>query len=241
VSARPGLVADTIPFSWVDGPGNRFVAFLQGCNLDCLACHNPHTIPLRSRKARRVSAEELVDQVRPVAPYLSGVTVSGGEPTLQPEFVHAFFRAIADDPVTAPLSRFVDSNGMTTDPTWDLLLPVTDGVMLDLKALDADVHHQLTGQDNAEVLASIRRVAAAERLYEVRLLLVPGYNDDADTLRRTADWLLGVDPTVRVKAIGFRQHGVRAPARHWPVAGDGMRERYGDVLTTAGLRDVLVV
>jgi pyruvate-formate lyase-activating enzyme len=241
VNGLRGLVADTIPFSWVDGPGNRFVVFLQGCNLDCLACHNPHTIPLRSRRAGRMSADDVVDRVRPLAPYLSGVTVSGGEPTLQPEFVESLFAAVAADRATAPLSRFLDSNGVAPAATWDRLLPVTDGVMLDLKALDPAVHRRLTGHDNAAVLASIRRVAAAGRLYEVRLLLVPGYNDDDDTLRTTADWLLGVDPTVRVKAIAFRRHGVRAPARHWPVAADEVRERYGDLLTASGLRDVLVV
>ena len=241
MSGLPGLVADTIPFSWVDGPGNRFVVFLQGCNLDCLACHNPHTIPLTSRRARRMSADDVVDLVRPLSPYLSGVTVSGGEPTVQPAFVHALFTAIAADSATQPLSRFLDSNGMTPTQIWDELLPVTDGVMLDLKALDPAVHSRLTGHDNGPVLASIRRVAAAGLLHEVRLLLVPGQNDDDDTLRATADWLLGVDPTVRVKAIGFRQHGVRSPARHWPVAGDGMRERYGDLLTASGIREVLVV
>ena len=50
-----GLLADTVPFSWVDGPGNRFAVFLQGCNLDCLACHNPHTIPRRTPLARPVT------------------------------------------------------------------------------------------------------------------------------------------------------------------------------------------
>ena len=130
------LLADVVPFSWVDGPGNRFAVFLQGCNLDCLACHNPHTMPRRTPRARSVAVDELLDQVRPLAPYLSGVTVSGGEATLQAGFVAAWFDALRADPATARLTRFVDSNGCADDAVWDLLLPRTEGVMLDLKALD---------------------------------------------------------------------------------------------------------
>jgi pyruvate formate lyase activating enzyme len=113
--------------------------------------------------------------------------------------------------------------------------------MLDLKAIDPDVHRYLTGSDNAQVVDAIRQVAAAGKLYEVRLLLVPGVNDDQATLRRTVSWLLDVDPAMRVKVIGFRRHGVRAQARHWPEA-DGMRfQSYRRQLTDLGVRDLEVV
>ena len=124
---------------------------------------------------------------------------------------------------------------------WEQLLPVTDGVMLDLKALHPQVHRDLTGGDNAAVLDSVRLLAAAGRLYEVRLLLVPGRNDDAETLRATVDWLLAVDPDVRVKVIGFRSHGVRSPARGWPEPTEGQREAYRDLLTGLGVRRLEVV
>ena len=75
-----------------------------------------------------------------VAPFLSGVTVSGGEATLQAAFVRAFFERVGADPELGRLTRFVDSNGMAAAAVWDQLLPVTDGVMLDLKALDPHVH-----------------------------------------------------------------------------------------------------
>jgi pyruvate-formate lyase-activating enzyme len=221
------LLADTVPFSWVDGPGNRFAAFFQGCNLDCLVCHNPHTMPRETPLARRVTVQQLLEEVRRVAPFLSGVTVSGGEATLQAPFVAAWFAALRDDPDTARLTRFVDSNGCADDDTWDLLLPVTDGVMLDLKALDVATHRELTGLGNAQVLHSLDRLFAEHRLAEVRLLVVPGYNDSADVLRRTGDYLALHAPGIPVRVIGFRPHGVRAAARHIPAPTAEERAAYG--------------
>jgi pyruvate formate lyase activating enzyme len=241
VSPPPGLVADVIRFSWVDGPGNRFVVFLQGCNFNCLACHNPQTIPLHTPRARTVEVADLVAQVRAVAPFLSGVTVSGGEATLQAPFVQAFFAALAADPGLRHLTRFIDSNGAAEAGVWESLLPVTDGVMLDLKALDPAAHLELTGADNAPVLDAIRLTAAAGKLYETRLLLVPGVNDDPATLERTVGWLLDVDPSMRIKVIGFRRHGVRGAARIWPEANAARFALYSAQLTALGVRDLEVV
>ena len=92
---------------------------------------------------------------------------------------------------------------------WDDLEHVVDGVMVDLKCFDADIHRTLTGQPNDRVLASIRHLAGLGRLYEVRLLLVAGLNDDPALIRATGQWLARVDPAMRVKVIGFRQHGTR--------------------------------
>lgn len=226
-AAPTGLLADVVRFSWVDGPGNRYAVFLQGCNLDCLACHNPHTMPLRTPKARVVTVEEIVEDVARLAHFLSGVTVSGGEATLQAPFVAALFTALRDDPRTARLTRFVDSNGCATNAVWDLLLPVTDGVMLDLKSLDVTTHLELTGSTNDQVLASLDRLVREDRLAEVRLLVVPGHNDQEHLLRRTGLYLADHAPGVPVKVIGFRPHGVRAAARDIPAPTEEERAAYG--------------
>jgi pyruvate formate lyase activating enzyme len=241
MSPVPGLLADVAPFSWVDGPGNRFVLFLQGCNFNCTACHNPHTIPLSTGRARVVTVPEVLEQVRRFHAFLSGVTVSGGEASQQAEFVHELFTAIRADADLRHLTTYLDTNGAAPRETWDLLLPVTDGAMVDLKALDPDVHEVLTGARNDLTLASIRRLAAAGRLHEVRLLLVPGRNDSADQLAATARWLLDVDPDMRIKVISFSAHGVRGQARGWPEATERTREGWRSVMTRAGVRDLLVV
>jgi pyruvate-formate lyase-activating enzyme len=230
-----GLVAGTAPFSAVDGPGNRFVVFLQGCGWDCLACHNPATIPLQPKGSTPTTVGALVAEIAAAAPFLTGVTVTGGEPTLQAGFVEALFVALAADPATAQLSRFVDSNGDAPLPVWERLVPLTDGFMIDLKALDAERHVVLTGHANRHVLASLARLAALRALYEVRLLLVPGLNDDDATLTRTAHWLLSLDPQLRVRVNGFRRQGSRACARELLEVTAADRDRYRAVLLAAGV------
>lgn len=241
MSSAPARLADVVPFSWVDGPGNRFVVFVQGCPFDCLACHNPETIPPLGPETRHTSVAALLTEIRLAEPYLAGVTVSGGEATAQWRFVRELFTAIRSDRRLRRLTTYVDTNGHALPRVWDRLLPVTDGFMVDLKALDPEVHRRLTGRGNALVLDAIRHLHAHQRLAEVRLLLVPGLNTDDDQLRRTAAWLADLDPDVRVVVIGFRQHGVRQPWAQLPEAGPDLLARASDLLHDAGLSTVVSV
>jgi pyruvate formate lyase activating enzyme len=241
MSSTPVRLADVVPFSWVDGPGNRFVVFAQGCPFDCLACHNPETIPLLADPPRTATVHELLTQIRLVEPYLSGVTVSGGEATAQWRFVRDLFAAIRRDQRLRRLTTYVDTNGHALPRVWDELLPVTDGFMVDLKALDPDVHRRLTGHGNELVLDAICYLHEHGRLAEVRLLLVPGFNDSEDQLARTAAWLADLDRDLRVVVIGFRSHGVRAEWAHLPEAGPDVVDRARRALEGAGLHDVVTV
>ena len=155
LKAHQAQVASLIPFSWVDGPGNRFVIFLQGCNFNCLACHNPQTIPLNTPRASEMSVPEVLEEIRASMPYISGITVSGGEATVQHEFVVDLFKELKNRPEFSTLTTFIDSNGNAPKAVWDLLAPYTDGVMLDLKALDDASHIALTGSSNVVVLESM--------------------------------------------------------------------------------------
>jgi pyruvate formate lyase activating enzyme len=232
-------LADIEPFSCVDGPGNRFVVFTQGCPFDCLACHNPETIAPGG--ARTAAVGELLTQIRLAEPYLAGVTVSGGEATSQWRFVRELFSALRTDRRLRRLTTYVDTNGHALPRVWDELLPVTDGFMVDLKALDPEVHRHLTGRDNALVLDSIRYLHAHDRLAEVRLLLVPGFNDTPEQLDRTAAWLAGIDQQMRVVVIGFRPHGVRTEWSHLPAAGPDVLDRARAALDEAGLQQIVTV
>ena len=150
------------------------------------------------------------------------------------------FAALGADRATARLTRFVDSNGDCDAEVWRLLAPVTDGVMLDLKALDEQMHIVLTGKSNRRCLGSIRTVSELGLLHEVRLLLVPGLNDDDATLRRTADWLLDTAADARVVVNPFRRDGTRACARDLAEPRPEDLLRYCDVLTGAGLTRLAV-
>ncbi len=285
MKAAQGHLNDVIRFSAVDGPGNRFVVFLQGCNFNCIACHNPYTInecdscgvcvepcpemalwfdghhrvvvdddvctkcdiciqvcPRDSTPlSQMIRLDNLTRQIDEVSPFISGITVSGGEPTMQADFVTSLFSAIKCDEKLDRLTTFVDSNGHAGRDVWDRLLPVMDGAMIDLKALDPDTHREMTGATNELVLETIRYLAEWDRLYEVRLLMVPGKNDSPETVAATAQWLHDVDPAMRVKLIGFRQHGVRPQFADIPEADPDHMAALADILRTTGFDDLLVV
>jgi pyruvate formate lyase activating enzyme len=239
--STPARLADVVPFSWVDGPGNRFVVFTQGCPFDCVACHNPETIAPCGPETRVTDVAGVLDEIREVEPYLAGVTVSGGEATAQWHFVRDLFTEVRADPQLGRLTTYVDTNGHALRRVWDELLPVTDGFMVDLKALDPEVHRRLTGRGNELVLDSIRYLHDRGRLAEVRLLLVPGFNDTAEQLARTAAWLADLDHDLRVVVIGFRRHGVRPEYADLPEAGPHLLERARAALEQAGLTHVVTV
>ncbi len=273
--SRPGLVTDILEFSAVDGPGNRFVVFLQGCNFNGLACNNPYTInpcidcrecvdgcssgalavtgdgrvtwdeklcagtdaciaacPYDSTpKARRLAVDDVLDRIRAAAPFLSGITVTGGEAMRQVIFVRELFLRVRADPELRRLTCFVDTNGHVNGPHWDLMCPVMDAAMVDLKCLDNDLHRRLVGEDNTKVLASIRTLAERGKLYEVRLLLLAGVNDSDDLLARTGRWLAECDPRMRIKVIGYRHHGVRPSPIPLREPTPEQRAHYADVLS----------
>jgi len=278
-------VTDWIEFSAVDGPGNRFVLFLQGCTFDCLACHNPYTInpctdclecvsscrsgalgvdgdglltwdaaacsgteaciaacPYDSTpKARRLAVDEVLGLLRPAAAFLSGITVSGGEATRQVIFLRELFTTIRSDPTLSRLTCFVDTNGDVNGPIWDVLGPVMDAAMVDLKCLDNEIHRRLTGVDNTKVLATIRTLAARGKLHEVRLLMLPGHNDADELVTATGRWLAGIDPLMRVKVIGFRRHGVRPTPVPLREPTPEQLAHYRDLLAAEGDFDLVLV
>ncbi len=162
-----------------------------------------------------MGVSEVLNDIRAAMPYISGITVSGGEATVQHEFVVELFSKIKQLPEFAHLTTFIDSNGNASESIWESLAPFTDGVMLDLKALDNASHIALTGSSNEVVLESIKFLDSIKKLFEVRLLLVPGHNDSDEELIKTAVWLKSVNPEMKIKINAFKNHGVRAAARDW--------------------------
>ncbi len=284
-AAEPvGHINKTVPFSVVDGPGSRYVLFLQGCNFNCIACHNPYTINAcddcgvcvelcpedvlaitsdlsvtlersgctecdicidvcprdATPLAYWMTVEQVLDEVRSALPFIRGITVSGGEATLQIDFLMELFHAVRTDHELAGLSILVDSNGAAPAATWDRLAPVIDGVMLDVKALDPTVHELLTARPNDQVLASADHLMDLDRLAEVRYLVMPGYNDDEATVDAFIAWTARHAAGVPVRIMAYRHHGVRTEGLHVPPADPDVVARIADRCAEAGIEAVAV-
>jgi pyruvate formate lyase activating enzyme len=237
----PGLVARTLATSFVDGPGNRFVVFTQGCNLDCLNCHNPQTIPCNGRGAgvRVRTVGSLVAEIADASAFLSGVTVSGGEPTLQLNFLAALLESLGGHPRLRQLTRFVDSNGTLHAAGWDRLAPLMDAAMIDVKAVSPALHRHITGVGNAAVLATVRQLYELGKLHEIRLLVLPGLTDEPDELARYAAFVAGIDPSLRLRLMAFRHHGVRRTGQAIPEADADTMAGVLATLRDAGLTGVV--
>jgi pyruvate formate lyase activating enzyme len=240
MSSTRGLVASSVRSSGVDGPGNRYVLFLQGCNLDCVGCHNPTTIPRYESDPDPPfgcwrTVDDVLGELRSLRPFLSGITVSGGEATLQLDFLVALFSAIKTDPALRDLTTLLDTNGTLDESGWERLAPVLDGAMVDLKAWSPDLHRSITGSAPSAVHRTIEWLAARGLLAEVRLLLIEGVNDSEQELAGWASFVAGAAPGVPGRVLGFRHRGTRQAARKWAETSEGAVARAESILVSAGV------
>ena len=182
-----GFVHSTESFGTVDGPGVRFVIFLQGCPMRCQYCHNPDTWKMNSGSVR--SAESLIREYERNAAFYTkgGITVTGGEALMQLDFVLELFRLAKKKKIHTCL----DTSGITYRPgessynqKLDQLMEVTDLVMLDIKHIDPEGHKVLTGHDNAGILAFAKYLEQKQVPVWIRHVVVPGITDDPALLTR---------------------------------------------------------
>ncbi|MEN0586205.1 MULTISPECIES: YjjW family glycine radical enzyme activase [unclassified Kosakonia] len=200
----------------------------------CLRMCPQHATPT----AQSMTVEQVVAQIRKVALFIEGITVSGGEATLQLPFLHALFSALRHDAQLRHLNCLVDSNGLLSETGWRKLLPVCDGAMIDLKAWGNARHRFLTGRDNVQVKASLRLLAAEKKLAELRLLVIPEQSDYLVHIDALAAFIhqLGEVP-VRLNA--FHAHGVYGEAQTWRSATPEDVEPLAQALLERGVKSVL--
>ncbi|OPL08280.1 MAG: hypothetical protein AVO33_01145 [delta proteobacterium ML8_F1] len=233
------LIQKIIDSSVVDGPGNRSAIFFQGCNFNCTYCHNPETIPMKSPTATSMTLKEVLAVIQSNIPFIQGITTSGGECTLQKEFLRALFR----ETKKLGLTNFMDTNGSVPFTAMEELLALTDGVMLDVKAADNSEHIKLTGASNETVLQNLDFLASRGKLYEIRTVLVENAFDNLGTIRQVSEILKPYFGTgkIRYKLIRVRSKGVRTPYRKLRPPSEEMIVNLRDILLKAGFSEVVVV
>ena len=198
-------------FGSVDGPGVRFIVFLSGCRFRCRYCHNPDTWARPA--ALEMTADEVLAKALRYREYWGeegGITVSGGEPLLQLEFLTELFEKAKAAGVGTCLDTA--AGPFTREEPWHgaflRLMASTDLVLLDLKHLDAAAHRDLTGADNAAVLACARELADLGAPVWIRHVLVPGVTDAPDHLRRLGDFIRTLPNVRRTEVLPYHSLGV---------------------------------
>jgi pyruvate formate lyase activating enzyme len=204
-SGELGFVHSFVTGSAVDGPGVRLVAWLAGCQFQCVYCHNPDTWKMTNGMPVTLSrAVEVISQYRHALRTMKGgLTISGGEPLLQHHFVLKVFAAAKKMGVHTAL----DTNGYLGERLSDADLACIDLVLLDLKAMTPDLHRRLTAMDNKPIHEFARRLAAARRPIWVRFVLVPGWTDDMAEVERIAAFAAELRNVERVDVLPFHQLG----------------------------------
>lgn len=203
-----GYVHSFESFGTVDGPGIRFVVFLQGCPMRCLYCHNPDTWSANAGK--EYSAEEVAATALKYKSYFTGgggITISGGEPMLQAEFVTEIFTIMKHSGVHTALDTSGIMYGKISRNALDKLLSVTDLVLLDIKHIDDEEHKKLTGHTNAGILAFARYLAEIKKDVWIRHVLVTGITDDDKYLNRLAAFISGLGNVKKVEVLPYHTMG----------------------------------
>lgn len=194
-----GLIHSTESFGAADGPGVRFIIFTQGCRMRCAYCHNPDTWEIGC--GEEMSADELIKKALRYKSYWKsdgGITVSGGEPLLQIDFLTELFKKAKAEGINTTLDTA--GNPFTKEEPFfgkfRELMKYTDLVMLDIKEINPERHKTLTGFDNSNILEMAEYLSEINKPVWIRYVLVPEYSDfdeDLDSLRKFLDKLTNVE------------------------------------------------
>lgn len=184
-----GYVHSFETFGSVDGPGVRFVVFLSGCSMRCKYCHNPDTW---KTGGETYTAEDVFKKAIKYKNYWGregGITVSGGEPLMQTEFVTELFK----NAKAKGVNTCIDTSGIAFDPDntdkIDALLELTDLVMLDIKHIDDDKHVELTGKSNKNILAFAKYLDEKNIPVWIRHVVVPGITLEDEALEKLGEFV----------------------------------------------------
>lgn len=210
-----GRVHSTDSFSAVDGPGLRFVVFMQGCLLRCQYCQNPDTWDVEMGQFK--TPEYILELYLPYQHYAEkhgGITVSGGEPTLQPEFVTQLFKLCK----ARGIHTCLDTNGFVREhnAAIDALLEVTDLVLLDLKAMDEDLHIHLTGVSNRHTIKFAQHLAEINKPTWIRNVLVSDMTATKKEAHALGQFVTGMDNIQRLELLPYHELGVHK----WQAMGE---------------------
>ncbi len=205
-----GYIHSIESFGSVDGPGVRFLIFLQGCPMRCRFCHNPDTWAFG--QGQEMYVDDLLDKAERYRSYWGakgGITVSGGEPLMQIDFLIELF----EEARRRGINTCIDTSAQPFNrsaawfPKFEKLMSLTDTVLLDIKHIRPDEHKSLTGHDNANVLDCARYLSEIGKPVWIRHVLVPGITDDDRCLTELSEFLRELKNIERIDVLPYHSLG----------------------------------
>ncbi len=221
-----GYVHSIESFGTVDGPGIRLVVFFQGCPLRCKYCHNPDTWAVNI--GGKMSVQEILDKYDSCAAFLKngGITVTGGEPLLQIDFLTQLFKECK----VRDIHTCVDTSGITftreSKVAFENLMQYVDLVLLDIKHIDSEEHKKLTGAFNTNILEFAKYLDSINKPVWIRHVLVPGITTDEKYLLKLGEFIadlknvkaLDILPYHTMGTVKYTQLGMEPPLKNVPEA-----------------------
>lgn len=205
--AVKGYLHSVETFGTLDGPGLRFVLFMQGCALRCAYCHNPDTWPMRC--GRVVTVPEILAEIRQYQPYFNngqgGVTASGGEPLLQAEFLGQLFQELQQ----LKVHKAVDTSGFADVEKVEELLNCTDLVLFSIKHTNPLKHRLLTEHYNHKPLRLARYLTKISLPVWFRYVLLPSLTDSLEDLSALAELINPMPNAQRLEILPYHDLGVK--------------------------------
>ncbi len=206
-----GYIHSTESFGSVDGPGVRFIIFLQGCKMRCKYCHNPDSWKTETTDIR--SADELLDQAQRFKSYWGekgGITVSGGEPLLQIDFLLELFKKAKERGINTcidtALQPFTREEPFFSK--FEELMQYTDLLLVDIKHIDPKEHKELTAQPNDNILDGLSYLKEIGKPIWIRHVLVPGITDVDEYLEKTKTYIDTLSNVERVEVLPYHTLGL---------------------------------
>ncbi len=212
-----GRIFDIQRFSVHDGPGVRTIVFLKGCVLRCRWCCNPESQNFEIEQmlqdgkyktiGRDVTVEEIMETVERDRIYYSrsggGVTLSGGESLVQPEFAAAILKACKE----RGINTAIESTGCASFEKIKMLLPNLDLYLMDIKHIDSEKHKKYTGQGNELILENARKIAKEAKKLIIRVPVIPGFNCQTSEISDIADFTKSLGAVEELHLLPYHRLG----------------------------------
>ena len=210
-----GIIFSIEEFALYDGPGIRTTVFFKGCPLRCVWCHNPEGLSFAPQMIRtmdgericgeQITAEELANRLAKNADFFDmtfgGVTVTGGEPLAQPEFLAELLTLLRE----RGIQTTIETSGHAPADVFRRIAPLTDLMLFDIKSMDAAIHKKYTNVDNTLILANLKWLVGSGAKFIIRLPLIPSVNDSVAQMEAVLDVIKDAAGLVQVEMLRYHK------------------------------------